>query len=101
MKHAYDEKNKKLVIKLEEEIDMNSCKILRNIVDGYILKFSPDICELNMKKVDFMDSSGLGFVSGRYNLAKMLGCTLVVTSPNESVKKILNMSALSKCIKVV
>ena len=101
MKYTYDENKKKLKIELDEDIDMNSCKSLRTIVDGYIMRYSPDICEMDMTYVKFMDSSGLGFIMGRYNLAKMLGCNLVVTNPDNNIKKLLQMYENGKKIKVM
>ena len=100
MKYTYEEKLKKLKIELDEDIDMNSCRSLRTIVDGYIMKYSPSTCELDMTSVKFMDSSGLGFIMGRYNLAKMLGCDLVVSNPDNSIKKLLAMYKTENGIKV-
>ena len=100
MKHTYEEETKKLKIELDEDIDMNSCRSLRTIVDGYVMKYSPNICELDMANVKFMDSSGLGFIMGRYNLAKMLGCDLIVSNPDNSIKKLLSMYKTENGIKV-
>ena len=101
MKYTYEEKLKKLKIDLDEDIDMNSCRSLRTIVDGYIMRYSPSICEIDMSNVKFMDSSGLGFIMGRYNLAKMLGCNLVVSNPDKSIKKLLAMYKTENGIKVM
>lgn len=91
MKYTYEEDKKKLKIELNEDIDMNNCRTLRTIVDGYIMKYSPNVCELDMSAVQFMDSSGLGFIMGRYNLAKMLDCNLMVTNVDNNIRKILDI----------
>lgn len=101
MKYTYDENNNKLDIFLDEDIDMNSCRTLRTIIDGYIMKYSPMECELNMIKVNFMDSSGIGFIMGRYNLLNMLGSKLIVRSKDVNVKKILNIANIGDKIKVI
>ena len=101
MKYTYEEKLKKLKIELDEDIDMNSCRTLRTIVDGYIIRYSPSVCELDMSCVKFMDSSGLGFIMGRYNLTKMLGCNLIVSNPDNSIKKLLAMYKTENGIKVM
>lgn len=101
MKYTYEENVKKLKIELDEDIDMNSCRSLRTIVDGYIMRYSPNVCEMDMTNVKFMDSSGLGFIMGRYNLAKMLGCNLIVSNPDNSIKKLLSMYKMEKGLKVV
>ncbi len=62
MKYNYNESDKTLTLKLDEEIDMSSCRALRNIIDGYILKYNPKECIFDLQEVSFMDSSGLGFI---------------------------------------
>lgn len=101
MRYAYEEEKKKLKIELDEDIDMDSCRSLRTIVDGYIMRYSPNICELDMSDVKFMDSSGLGFIMGRYNLAKMLDCNLIVTNPDNNIRKLLEMYKIENGIKVM
>lgn len=101
MVHEYDSERQKLKIIFDEDIDVNSCKTLRTIVDGYIMKYSPNMCELNMKNVGFMDSSGLGFVVGRYNLADMIGCKIIVTNTNASINKMLQLYEKTRNIQVV
>lgn len=101
MKFKYMNDEDKLCIKLNEEIDVESCKTLRTIVDGYILKYNPRSCEIDMANVSFMDSSGIGFIAGRSNLTKMLNCELVIKSPSAHVRKLLDMSQVAKDIKVV
>ena len=101
MKYVYDEIKKKLKIELDEDIDMESCRTLRAIVDGYIMRYSPSVCELDMSGVEFMDSSGLGFIMGRYNFAKMLDCNLIVSNPDNNIKKLLEMYKIENGIKVM
>ena len=101
MRYEYDEKQERLTLKLTEEIDMSSCTVLRSIMDGYIIKYSPKECVLDLKKVNFMDSSGLGLIMGRYNLIKMLNSKMIILNPGQSIKKILQMTELSENIKIV
>lgn len=101
MKFKYISEEDKLSIKLNEEIDVESCKTLRTIVDGYILKYNPRKCELDMGSVTFMDSSGIGFIAGRSNLTKMLNCELVIKNPSSNVRKLIDMSQIAKDVKVV
>ena len=89
--YTYDDNRSKLSIVLDEEIDVNSCKTLRTIIDGYIMRYSPKVCELDLEKVSFMDSSGIGFVLGRKNLADMLNCKFNVVNANSNVKKLMQL----------
>lgn len=101
MKCEYNKEEERLELKLTEEIDMSTCKTLRNIMDGYIMKYSPKECVLDLREVNFMDSSGLGLIMGRYNLIKMLNSKMTIINPGEPIKKILSMTELSKDIKIV
>lgn len=101
MKCEYIKEQESLVLRLNEEIDMSTCKTLRNIIDGYIIKYNPKECILDLEQVNFMDSSGLGLIMGRYNLIKMLNSKMTILNPGEPIKKILSMTELSQDIKIV
>lgn len=101
MRYEYDEEQESLTLKLNEEIDMSSCKVLRSIMDGYIMKYNPKECVLDLKEVNFMDSSGLGLIMGRYNLIKMLNSKLIILNPCNPIRKILSMTELAEDIKIV
>lgn len=98
MKYNYSEGN--LSIKLDEEVDMNTCKILRNVIDGYIMKYQPEEFEFDLTDVKFMDSSGIGLIIGRYNLVKLIDSNMVITNPNNSIKRLLELSKISNEITV-
>ena len=49
MKYFFDKG--RLSINLNEELDMNVCKSLRGIIDGYIIKFQPSECVIDLKDV--------------------------------------------------
>lgn len=98
MKYNYNEGN--LSIKLDEEVDMNKCKVLRNIIDGYIMKYQPEEFEFDLTDVKFMDSSGIGLIIGRYNLVKLMNSEMVITNPNKSIKRLLELSQISNKITV-
>lgn len=91
MIYTYDENKQKLRVSLDEEIDVNSCKTLRTIIDGYIMRYSPKIFEMDLAKVPFMDSSGIGFIAGRKNLANMLNCKFILCNVGNDIKKIMQM----------
>lgn len=101
MKYEYDNEKNSLKLELSEDIDMGACKVLREIIDGYIIKYSPKECIFDMEKVSFMDSSGLGLIMGRYNLIKMLNGRMILMKPCNSIRKILEMTSLSEEIKIV
>jgi stage II sporulation protein AA (anti-sigma F factor antagonist) len=53
---------------------------------------------LNLKGLDFMDSSGLGVILGRYKRVSQLGGKMILCSVQPSVQKIMEMSGLFKIL---
>lgn len=53
---------------------------------------------INLAEVAFMDSTGIGFLIGRYKKAKRLSLPLYVEQPNFAADKILNLSGIYSLI---
>lgn len=87
-----------LNINLDEELDMNTCKTLRTVIDGYIMKYQPREFVFDLSEVKFMDSSGLGLIIGRYNLLNLMNSKMVIKNPSSNIKRVLELSSISKNI---
>lgn len=98
MKYLFEEGN--LKINLNEELDMNSCKELRTIIDGYIMRYQPQEVTLDLSEVKFMDSSGIGLLIGRYNLIKLMDSKLTILNPSSTVKRVIELSSVGKNISM-
>lgn len=96
MKYLYNNGN--LKIDLTEELDMQVCKEIRPVIDGYIMKYQPNEVTLNLSEVKFMDSSGIGLIMGRYNLVKLIDSHLTILNPSDSIKRIIELSSVGKNI---
>lgn len=98
MKYIYNEEEKKLQIYLDEELDIHSCRLLRNIIDSYIIKYEPTEFVMDFSEVKFMDSSGIGLLLGRYNLIKLLDSKMTVVNVDSNIKRIIELSSVGKLI---
>lgn len=94
----YDFKEDTLNINLDEELDMNTCKTLRTVIDGYIMKYQPKEFVFDLTDVKFMDSSGLGLIIGRYNLLNLINSKMVILNPSNSIKRVIELSSISRNI---
>lgn len=90
-----------LKIKLRGEIDHHSAVAVRSAIDDMIRTKRPAELIIDMSAVDFMDSSGLGLIMGRYNTIKELGGTVKVADPSPSIEKIMKLAGLERIIKIV
>ena len=96
----YEIKDGTLEIKLSGEIDHHSAVGVRSDIDELIFFARPQKTVLDLSKISFMDSSGLGLIMGRYSLMKEFGGSLALRSPTEAVMKILTLAGMDKVIKI-
>ena len=59
-----------------------------------------DYIIFDFQETNFMDSSGIGVIMGRYKLVYLLGGEVWAVHANERMKKILTMSGGTKIIQM-
>lgn len=89
-----------LEFRLLGEIDHHSAVMVRTEMDAEIRKQMPKKTVLDLSGIDFMDSSGLGLIMGRYALMQSLGGVLSVRNPNERIVKILELAGFGRVISI-
>ncbi len=89
-----------LVVRIIGEIDHHSAVGMRTGIDAEIFEHRPKKLILDLSGVDFMDSSGLGLILGRYATIQKVGGELVVLNPNEGVVKILKLAGAERILKI-
>ena len=90
-----------LVVSVSGEIDHHSASSMRREVDNIIWNRMPTHLILDMSEVDFMDSSGLGFIMGRYALMKEIGGSLSLRNPSAIVMKMLTLTGFDKKVRIM
>ena len=88
------------MVKILEEIDHHTTEKMRRKIDDEITRYMPREVVFDFDKVTFMDSAGIGMIIGRYKLIKMLGGNLEIKNVKKSIKKVLEMSGITKIIKL-
>lgn len=91
----------KLRIIVAGEIDHHSAKVIRDGIDELIFEYRPSALYINFSEVDFMDSSGLGLIMGRYKLMKIYGGKTYIEDPSLRVLKIIELAQMNRIIEVV
>ena len=89
-----------LVVSVSGEIDHHSALSMRRDVDNIIWNRTPTHLILDMSEVNFMDSSGLGFIMGRYSLMKEIGGSLSLRDPSPVVMKMLTTTGFDKKVRI-
>lgn len=85
-----------LIIRLKGELDQATASNLKYRVSEVIDKYRIKNLVINMHEVPFMDSSGIGFIIGRYTQLKNRKGQVIICSMNKMVERIFNLSGLKK-----
>lgn len=91
---------KSLTIYLEGDIDHHNARTVRSKIDTKIYIQRPEELVLDLSRVSFMDSSGLGLILGRYTKAVELGILFKVANPGPQIRKILDLAGTERLIKI-
>lgn len=95
----FNEYDSTLLISIEGELDHHTSEIFKDQIDESVKGRKYDKVILNMKRLNFMDSSGIGVLIGRYKTLKSMGIDLAVVNVNSQVRKIFEISGLFKIIR--
>ena len=79
---------------LEGDLDHHSAKYIRESIDYEANKKKPKILKLDFGSIQFMDSSGIGLVMGRYKLMNLIGGKLRVINVPKHINRIMKLSGL-------
>lgn len=90
-----------LSVVIDGDIDHHSAKYIREAIDREIFLYRPRITVLELSRVSFMDSSGLGLILGRYTRMREVGGVLKLSNPTPQTVKILALAGVDKLIPVV
>jgi stage II sporulation protein AA (anti-sigma F factor antagonist) len=90
--------NQCLVIRLLEELDHHNAIPIREQSDKLISGRNIKDIIFDFTGTDFMDSSGIGVIMGRYKKIIFTGGKVAVTGVNQSVDRIFRLSGLYKII---
>ncbi|MGB9678548.1 MAG: anti-sigma F factor antagonist [Thermoanaerobacteraceae bacterium] len=94
----FTKKTNTLIVKFDGELDHHIADQLKEKIDKeYNTGFKNLIFDL--KNVNFMDSSGIGVIIGRYKKAKEKNGKVVLVNANSQLNKIIEISGLMRIIK--
>lgn len=90
-----------LYVCIDGDIDHHSAKFIRETIDKEIFLTRPRVMILELSEVDFMDSSGLGLILGRYTRMREIGGLLKLSNPTPQTVKILALAGVDKLIPIM
>ena len=95
-----DSAGRTVTVYIRGEIDHHTAVTVRNGIDAMLFEKRPAKLILDLSKVSFMDSSGLGLIMGRLSVIKSLGGTMSVQNPSRETQAILTLAGMERLISI-
>jgi len=81
---------------IDGDIDHHTAAEIRKVIDENISLLKPKLLKLDFGGVQFMDSSGIGLIMGRFKLVKTAGGNLKVVNIPKRLERMIKMSGLTR-----
>ena len=95
----YEKKKNTLTVKLRGELDHSVAAGVRAELDELILDPGVRRLVFDLNGLEFMDSSGIGLIIGRYKLMARRGGSVAVRGLGRRVDRIFQMSGLYQLVE--
>ena len=90
----------RLVLALNGDLDLTTADALREALDDLLSHYPQKQVALDLGDVDFVDSSGLGVILGRYRRLKQAGRSLCLIGVRPSVLSVLEIAGIPSVMAV-
>lgn len=87
--------DKVITARLKGDLDHHRCSVIRKKIDSRTEIERPEVLVLDFGGVQFMDSSGIGLVMGRYRQMSLIGGRLQVINVPKTLDKMFRLSGLA------
>lgn len=88
-----------LTVRLTDELDQHSAATMRRELDALLAETNVRCLIFDLSELTFMDSSGIGFIIGRYRLMKARGGSVAVMHADPRVDRIFRMSGVYEIVE--
>ncbi len=93
-------RNTSLVVSVTGDIDQHNASQIREQIDFRITHENVRRVVFDFSKLDFMDSSGIGIIIGRYKLMSAINGEVCIVANKPTLKKLLELSGVMRITRV-
>ena len=90
-----------LTVFFDGELDQSVADSVKNKLDGYLDNAPIRQLVFDMQKLEFMDSTGIGLIMGRYKKMKAKNVQTFIANPNKQIEKVIKISGLYMIIPLL
>ena len=95
---SYEVKRNTLTVWLDGELDDRAAGRLRKEIDALVDEARIRRLVFDVSGLEFMDSSGIGLIIGRYKKVSKRGGSVAVTGPDRRIDKLFQMSGVYQVV---
>ena len=88
----------RVTVAVSGEIDHHNAAVIRYEADEAIQSALAPNVRIDFGNVTFMDSSGIGFVMGRYRIVSSYGGNIEVTNLSDRIYSMMKLAGLDKLV---
>ena len=92
----FSDAGKILIAALSGEIDHHLAKSQREEIDRMLFFKKPEVLVLDFSAVRFMDSSGIGLIIGRAEVASGIGAKVEISGLSPTQRKLIKLSGIER-----
>ncbi len=89
-----------MFVRLKGDMDEDNLSDLRDKLSKMIDDYGVYHLVLNLERLTFLDSSGIGLIIGRYHQLKKKGGDVTLCNVNDRVERIIKLSGLLRICKI-
>lgn len=90
-----------LLVRMPEEIDHHQAVYISEKADFFIVRGNINNIVFDFEDTDFMDSSGIGIVMGRYKKVACFGGKVFAIHVNGRIRRVIALSGLNKVMDIL
>ena len=100
-KITYEALGDTLLIHMPKELDHHNCRDLKRDTDLMLDENYINRIIFDFGKTEFMDSSGIGIIMGRYRKISCFGGHVYAIHADRQIQRIFRMSGLHKIVEIL
>ena len=101
MKMEFAKKDGDVIVRLSGDMDHHSASGIREEIDLYLEESGGERLLLELSGTQFMDSSGLGLILGRYRKCEERKMKFALVNPSDGVVRLLRFAGMDQKITVI
>lgn len=99
MATEYQVENRKLYVRLDGELDHHLAEKVKHQCEIILKSYPIRDIEFDFSNSEFMDSSGVGVILGRYRQIQPMGGSVSISHMNDAVRRVVHMAGLHQIVK--